>query len=251
MLYCVLCVLQKFMRFATKKAFTIMELVVVMFLLSVGFFSIILMLNSWMRFTQIIKTKMVAINLAREGIESMFQIRDTNRQRRSSNRDKCWLKVDPLVDQVKNPGDEWCENLDERLGSGNYIVVTAETWGQKYFEAKKIDWSILNIVGTWILETWSLNYSLCFSGEWYPCPGEEYTWGEWKYFRQIIGKGLFLKDSNTDWWDYVDCKYGSDQAWSCGDSSAKEYRFCSRVEYENGRGISNVEICSLMTNFLE
>jgi hypothetical protein len=250
MLYCVLCVLQKFMRFATKKAFTMMEIVVLMFLLTIGFFSIVSMLNNGMRFTQIIKTKIVAINLAREGIESMFQIRDTNRQRRSSNRDKCWLKVNPLVDEIGGPGDEWCDVLDKRLGSGSYIIVTAETWGQKYFEAQKIIWE-MNIKD-WV-QPGDLNYSLCFSGERYPCPLVEYTWWEWKFFRQIEGKWLFLKDSNTDWWDYIDCKYGSEIVWSddCGDNSAKEYRFCSKVEYENGKSISDVEICSLMTNFLE
>ncbi len=206
-----------------------------------------------MRFTQTIRTKIVATNLAREGIESMYQIRDTNRRRWSSKRDQCWLKVNPLVDYIDGMGSEWCENKDERLGSGNYVVINSGLWDQKYFVAQKIDWPELNIVGTWILATWNLSYSLCFSGERYPCPGVEYTWVEWKYFRQIVGKWLFLKDSNIDWWDYLNCTDGTANAWSveCGDGSAKEYRFCSKVEYNNGRGISNVEICALMTNFLE
>lgn len=250
----ILCVLSKFMKFATKKAFTMMELVVVMFLLSIGFFSIITMLNSWSRFTQIIRTKIVALNLAREGVEAMFQMRDTNRRRRSSKRDLCWLKTNPLVDDISDPDNEWCENWDERLWSGNYVVFSTGIWEQKYFVAQLITWFSLDISGSWWIQSWDLNYSLCFwSGEWYPCPWREYTWWEWKYFRQITGKGLFLKNSNIAGWEYLDCKNGSDVLWpnACGDSSAKEYRFCSKVEYNNGRGISNVEICSLMTNFFE
>lgn len=198
---------------------------------------------------------MVAVNLAREGIESMYQIRDTNRQRRSSSRDRCWLKQNSLIDEVPVPGDEWCELWDKRLGSGNYIIVSSTTWDQTYLQAVSINWPSLDIYDKNV-STWDLEYSLCFSGEWYPCPWEAYTWWEWKYFRQIIGKWLFLKDSPIAWWEYMECENGSDIVWSspqldCGDSMAKEYRFCSRVEYFNGKSVSDVEICSLMTNFLE
>ena len=241
------------MGFATKKAFTMMELVVIMFLLTVGFFSIISMLNSGMRFTQIIKAKIIATNLAREGVESMYQIRDTNRRRWSSKRDMCWLKTNPLLDEVDwFSGWSGCENLDELLWSGNYVILNNMIWNQKYFTAKRIIWSDLNIKD-WI-QSWDLNYSLCFwSWEWYTCPWIRYTSWEGRFFRKIIGKWLFSKDSNTAGGDYLNCTYGSEVVWTqdCGDGSAKEYRFCSKVEYENGRWISDVEICSLMTNYLE
>lgn len=195
---------------------------------------------------------MVAVNLAREGIESMFQIRDTNRQRRSSSRDRCWLKTNPLIDDFFSIWDEWCENKDERLGSGNYIIIESITWDQKYLEAKFVSFPSLDI-GDKNISTWDLEYSMCFSGEWYPCPWILYTWWEWQYFRQISGKWLFLKNSSIQWGSYLDCKTWSDIIWTndCGDDSAKEYRFCSRVQYFNGKAISDVEICSLMTNFLE
>lgn len=233
------------MRFATKKAFTMMELVVIWFLLSVGFWSIITMLNSWVRFTQIIRTKIVALNLAREWVEAMFQIRDTNRRRWSSKRDLCRLKIDSLVDD----GGDGCEVGDKWFGSGNYIIFWTGIWDQKYFIVQMITGSQMKLFDG--IGTWDLEYSLCFwSGQRYTCPWVEYTWSEGKFFRQIIGKWLFLKDSNVGW-TYLDCADGSDQGWVCGDSTAKEYRFCSRVEYDNGKWVSNVEICSLMTNFLE
>lgn len=58
------------------------------------------------QYLQRLRQQTIALNIAREGIEAMYNIRDTNRRRWSSQADQCWLKVNPMVDEG-NPG---CEN---------------------------------------------------------------------------------------------------------------------------------------------
>ena len=60
----------------------------------------------------------IALNLAKEGIEAMYNIRNTNWRRRSDSRDKCWLKANPMVDE----GNTGCED-DKRFSDiDDYII---------------------------------------------------------------------------------------------------------------------------------
>ena len=43
------------------------------------------------------RQKVTALNLAKEGVEVMYNIRDTNWRRRDSKKDLTWLKNDPLT----------------------------------------------------------------------------------------------------------------------------------------------------------
>ncbi|MBU1758670.1 hypothetical protein KKG31_06090 [Patescibacteria group bacterium] len=52
----------------------------------------------------------------------MYQIRDSNRNRRAGKKEECWLKIDPLNDE----DTEGCGD-DPRMGSGYYILTTTST----------------------------------------------------------------------------------------------------------------------------
>ena len=72
--------------------------------------------------------KTVALNLAKEGLEAMYNIRNTNWRRRSDSRDKCWLKVNPMVDE----GNTGCED-DEWIRYVRGYISTKEIEGNQYY----------------------------------------------------------------------------------------------------------------------
>jgi len=122
--------LKKIARYTSKKqGFTILEILLMVVIISVSLVAIIVALNNGMTFIQKTREKTIAINLAREGIEAMYQMRDTNRYRRAGQKENCWLKRNPLIDE----GDDGNCGNDTWIKTGNYILQTASTGGQNYF----------------------------------------------------------------------------------------------------------------------
>jgi Tfp pilus assembly protein PilV len=66
-----------------KHGFTIREILVIIVVISVGLLSVLVVLTNGMNYVQRTRQKVVALNLAREGMEAVYQIRDTNRTRRA------------------------------------------------------------------------------------------------------------------------------------------------------------------------
>lgn len=231
------------MGFSRKKGFTLWEILVIVVVISVGMMAIISLLTYGLSYIQKSRQKIIAINLARAWIESIYQIRDTNRQRRAGRKEQCRLKTDPL-DPWPNfecPDDPWMQ-------SGYYILTTNVISGQEYLLLTWYSTDWLN-VGGWI-DAHDLSYSLCFSGGvWVACPWVDMTTSEGRYFREIRWYGLFSKDTNVTWWQYMNCTSGLDYM-TCGSYAAKEFRFCSKVTYV-GYGTGEVELCGLLTNFRE
>jgi hypothetical protein len=197
---------------------------------------------------QSVKQRVIAINLAREGMEWVYQIRDTNRLFWPAKKDECRLDMNPLVNDTN-----WCWE-DDWMWSGNYILQKMTSGNQQSFYLSWwSDWNILD------LSDWAAaddnKFALCLSawGLREACP-----WHNWPvmYFRQIHGEWVFYKDSNTTGWDYLDCPKWNDSAYpttipwsiSCSWADAKEYRFCSKVAYI-GQWWWEVELCWLITNF--
>ena len=116
------------MAFA-RRAFTLLEIIVAIAVISVALSTAVYVLNNSTQFLQTTEIKIKNMNIAREGMEAMFQIRDTNRLRRSSNLKECWLKIDPLVDS----GAIGCAN-DAWMSSGYYILEQTEQNQTKYFK---------------------------------------------------------------------------------------------------------------------
>lgn len=221
-----------------KKWFTMIEILIIVAVISVGIMTLLTALRSSNTYVQKTRQKIIAINLAREGMEQVYNIRDTNWQRREGKKEWCWLKTNPMVDQSTT----WCEN-DEWFQSWSYIII--QTWNeQKYFSA--ISWTTtLNIDDN--IQTWDLQYSLCESnGIWSACIGQQPQSKEWRYFREIQGLGLFQKDVTQSGGSVISCPNWLSS--NCGANTAKEYRFCSKVSYI-GEWKWEVKLCWLITNF--
>jgi len=225
-----------------KHGFTILEMLLMTVIISVSLSAIIISLNNGMSFMQKTREKTIAINLAREGIEAMYQMRDTNRYRRAWQKESCRLKANPLIDEP----DEWCED-DTRMWSWNYILMTTTTWGQQYF---LVTWGNLPELNLSNGITGNLAFSLCKSenGIRSECKGEEPVSSEGKYFRAIRWIWLFDKTKETEWGEYMPCTKWLDPDTVCNTNTAKEYRFCSKVAYI-GQGKWEVELCGILTNF--
>lgn len=221
-----------------KKGFTLFEILLMVIIIWVWIMAIVVALNNGLSFIQKTRERTIAINLAREWIEAVYQIRDTNRKRRWWKKESCRLKIDPLQDDDTN-----CSN-DTRM-SNKYYFLTINTYSwQQYFS---LSWWYT----TWLdlsdgIDASDQNFALCqntWDNSRYRCTSQFST--EWQFFRQIKWIWLFNKDSQTEWWSLLNCNTGED---SCGNNSAKEYRFCSQVQYI-WKWRWTVELCWVLTNF--
>lgn len=225
------------MHFQYKNWFTVIEILIILVFISVWIISLYSVISWAVSFTTTTKQRIIWINIAREWMESVFNIRDTNWQRRSGKKDQCWLKTNPMI-------DEWsagCEN-DQWMKTGNYKLLELKSWDQTYLSLSG-NAQLLDLKN----KKW-YTYKMCTDNKyWFNC-----TWSTnsnitdmaWAYYRVIIWKWLLNKMTNT----YIVCN-----AWNhlnCGKSDSKEYIFCSRVEY-SWNWIWNVEFCSSITNFVE
>lgn len=236
------------MRFSTrrwlvllKKGFTIREILVIIVVISVGLLSVVVVLTNGMKYVQKTRQKVIALNLAREGMEAVYQIRDTNRTRRAWVKDACRLKSNPLVDEW-NPR---CDD-DNRFTSGTYVLQRLMTWGQEYFA---LTGSFLPLDFNNGLDSGDYIYTLCQqSGYRNSCMWTLPSTTEWKYFREIEWLWLYLKDVDVLWWSGILCTWSSWPDTNCKNSRAKEFRFCSKVMYV-WEGTWEVELCGVLTNF--
>lgn len=218
------------------------EIVFVVVIVAVWLMSIITAVNYGLKNVWIAKQRVISINLAREWIEAIYQIRDSNRLSWSSQKDECRLKLNPLRDSLGND----CSD-DAWMQSWYYAIYTFVTGGQQIFYLSWWNRAPLDLTD-WIQDS-DMKYALCENNWiWNPCTWTSYEW-QTKYFREIHGLGLFLKDSDTVWWDYIDCENWKDSFPSdCWLSNAKEFRFCSKVAYI-WETQWDINICGLITNF--
>lgn len=224
-----------------KKGVTLLELVIAVGILWVWLVSILWLVSRGNKSVDRLRQEIIATNLAREWMEAVYNIRNTNRRRRWWSKDACWLKVDPMDDQWSD-GD--CSN-DDRIQTGSYIVVHKKTSWQEYFALSGITTWPLDI--SFFDEGIDDQYSLCYTG-WRrkSCPGIIDTRGEWLFFREIEGKWLFEKNNNQTWGINRSCADGSTSP--CNSSDAKEFRFCSHVAYIKD-GNRQIKMCGVLTNF--
>lgn len=225
------------------RSFTLVEVVFVVVIVAIGFMSLLYAINYAFDNVQSTKQRVIAINLAREGMESIYQIRDTNWFFWPSKKDECRLDMNPLVDE----DTIWCSD-DSWMGSWNYILQKLISGSQQSFYLSW--WSFVPLDLSDGVNNDDSKFALCLS--WWlreSCPGAS---SFVSYFREIHWEWVFYKDTPTTGWDYLDCLNWLNHVFSpsldCWWAEAKEYRFCSKVSYI-GQWKGSVELCWIITNF--
>ena len=230
-----------------KKAFTLIEMMIVVVILWIWLLWVISTLSHSYKFLYNTKNKVSAINIARAWVEQVFNIRNTNWQRWWGKKDQCWLKINPLVDDWS----DGCQN-DNWFGSWYYTLVS--TWTeQKYFALNpETTWLALN----GLIETTDWNFLLCKDANWIvskcsstPTSRPTNYFDTILYFQQVRWGYLLDKQSAnpnggdgknivcTDWMDT-----------GCWDGRALEKNFCVDVVYYDWNKFK-VSFCSVLTNF--
>ena len=260
--------------------FTLIEVLVVVFVLSMGVIVIMQGINKTTTYISETAQRTIALSLAKEGLEAIYNIRNSNWRRWSDSKNMCRLKADPMVDS----GNDWCAN-DEWIRYVRGYISTKEIEGNQYYVyipavngiRNPIVWPscwwfehlqrkanfpfwIKTFFLPWIArKDWHRNFLLHFvNGEWI----DEFTYQRkyWSplnptkpdtsmggYGRYIQVEWLYDKGEN-DPYACLDCVAGVDQ--QCWDDRPKELRFCSLVFYYQPY-MGYVEVCSIMTNFLK
>ena len=77
-----------------KKGFTLIEILIVIFVISMGLILIIRGMSETHRYISETAQKTIALNLAKEGIESVYNLRNSNWRKWSDKKDECWLMAD-------------------------------------------------------------------------------------------------------------------------------------------------------------
>ncbi len=229
-----------------KKSFTLLEVLIVC-----GFFSIVILAIIWAitrayDFMNNTRMQVRAVNLAREWVEMVFNIRDTNWRKHSWERDKYWNNL-------------WTWDVDNKFVPGVYVL---NEWGNSSGDAY-IYASDLNLAGNnlskfygdkfWddeysekrenskIVFTWTYSYlSWVYDGSSWTYQSATWDvktllWSEWDFYRVVR-----VYDVGGKWIGCPD-----------GDACPKEMRFCVKIFYKNNTSRRSTELCSIMTNFEE
>ncbi len=229
-------------RLKTKKnAFTLAETIIVCSIFAIMVMWIILWINRGFLFMNNTKVLVRATNFAREGVEIVYNIRDTNRRKNSWEKDKHRMDAGTGVD---------------KLNSWMYVIKEYENNWDLYYYAEKINgvgndfywddfrsgWYTSQRISSKIMFPWTYSY---------------YSWGvieTWnledllwwagiEFYRVLRVYGVYCKNSPT---------LDPDDSSSCSDDSdPKEIRFCVKVFYEFNGWHHASELCSIMTNFME
>lgn len=226
--------------------FTIIELLWAIIIISIALLSVLWLLRVAISYTNKTRQETIAINLAREGIESVYTRRNSNWLERAWEKDKNWLCSESTT-------------CGERLQWNNYRLHKLSF----AVNSNRIPYYTLYGNLTWASDS-LLNLSnksdfLLQTGDflWWVSPDPA-----GKFYRAIIWLGLYQKDTNIVWWNNIsnctkwDDTYngidinGNPFSGICWDDHPKEFRFCSRVEYEKDLKWK-VELCGSITNYQE
>ena len=234
-----------------KRAFTLAETLIVASLFAVMVLWIIFWINRAFAFMNNTRVLVRATNFAREGVEMVYNLRDTNRRRCSGIRDQTrlyrWWTWE--CSDIKNNDDlliPWVYTIKEVKNSSSddsYIKAEYLTWDNSFYDdmgvffksdtknLSKIDFSWTyeyNSGGT--IATWNL---------------EDLLWWSWiEFYRVLRVFGVYCKNDTdpNQVADFSHCK---------NDTDPKELRFCVKVFYTYNGWYHASELCSIMTNFME
>lgn len=117
-----------------------------MAILAMGLTALLETLRGGLIFASETENNIKAINIAREGMEAVMNIRDTNWLRFSSDRKHCWLSKDYSNQCISS--SDWAGWWTDKLETGNYTIYP-----------KNGVWYLSGInVGTVVNGAWSTTY---------------------------------------------------------------------------------------------
>ena len=212
-----------------KNWFTLIEVVIVCTVFAIMLVGIIWAINKAYIYMNNTRTKVRATNLAREWVEMMFNIRDTNWRKCSWKKDEFWLYVGTWWDEsscvASNKFTSWTYVLSQwdgtlyasGINSNCYPDFWDNCWDK---DSAKISFAWdYNYLSWDDIHTWSM---------------DDLLWNQWDFYRVVYVSGIYDKLSG------------------CSESSCpKEMRFCVKVFYTSNGWKHSSELCSIMTNFAQ
>lgn len=112
---------------------TILEIVISMSVLTIGITLASTVMGSALRNMNASKNRVIAVNVAREGLEAMRNIRDTNWLKYSSKKRECW-------NHEPRPEPDDCADDTEQIQPGDYIIYKQDVMGEVGGQLKVIGW---------------------------------------------------------------------------------------------------------------
>lgn len=222
-----------------KKSFTLLEVLIICGAFSIVIVSIIWAINRSYAFMGSTRMKVRAVNFAREWVEMMFNMRDTNWREKSWEKDAYWLwtwstKLGTGIYVLK---EEKNGSGDTSIYAEGLSVLDAQIEnfynGDVFWENPKKDKARLTFTWTYNYLTWKY-VSTWWKFEQATWDVQDLLWSDGEFYRIVRVYGVF--DKLVDCTDSVGCP--------------KEMRFCVKVFYRY-QWEHETELCSIMTNFEE
>ena len=192
--------------------------------------------------------KTIALNLAKEGIEAVYNLRNSNWRKWSDKKNECWLNVDK----------EKCNDLSQKLTDDQMRIFgmneNSNHWDSPNNTSDITKWERDDNEARFKQRPIrkNSNFQLLYH-QWQRLPqwsildperqqAKNNSYQYWEYSRVITIHGLFDKTTG----EKLTCNATASSP--CKSSSPKELRFCSTVFYTKPYQWV-VNICSIMTNF--
>jgi len=224
-----------------QKAFTLVETVIVLTMFSTVIILILTAVNKYKTYLAQSRLQTIALNLTREGVEEMYQWRDTNWMKNSADKDNKIFCMDPFNCSVNNI-----------TTTGFYILKeNTNTGGVKYFMLSGMNNTVgskmYNDISAYMDESsFSLGKiapaKIVFTGD--------FTWAiegnlsgvmarEGDFYRLVKFNGVYRKDVGNSAFANLNNL-----------TVPVEVDFCVKTIFFPVEGaIGESEICSLITNF--
>ena len=231
-----------------KHSFTLMEVIIICSLFAVMVIWIIFAINRAFVFMDNTRLAVRASNLARGWVEMVYNLRDSNWRKYSSQRDQYRLNLWTWSNSI----GVWIYTINEAKNSSgdsyiylSWLALSSLTWFYtiEWFFSDAFSWARevakLDFTWTYLYYSWSVDASTSLLATWDLADLLDVNWLE--FYRIMRVYGVYCKN-NSDWDDTTHCSNSSDP---------KEMRFCVKVFYKNAQWKHATELCSLMTNFME
>lgn len=230
-----------------KYWFTLAETVIVCTMFAFVVVWVVLAINRSFVFLDNTRIMVRASNFAREWIEMVYNMRDTNRKRNSWEKDLYWNSrwerncttnsecfLNPWVYAIK---DETTPDWDTYFYAKKLNVPASQV--DVFYEDKFFSDEYTSIIADAKLEfTWTYQYYTWNRMEYWSL--ESLLSNGWvQFYRVLRVYGIYCKNTTDVSLDSSAC---ADKA------NPKELRFCVKV-YFRSRWAQDVELCSIMTNF--